>query len=261
MVLELVAFDVIVIVELPDWFAVNVPEEDNPTPDVLKVNVPFPIFDVRATVPVVAGRVNIVVPAIAVGVNVIVPDVAPGKAKLEIPVNARLPEDLLILTAVVPMCIVCSTAAAPISDSVHDTLVVPFTVLPVAPIVIVLSVNHLVVVAEFPVNVAASTVPPTLNKLVLGLKLKTVDPAVIVFLILGVLLPVSAINTGKNTELSVLSVGLIFSVLNDVIYGKAVHTSTPFPIFSRRVSVSNPLSPELRIGFISIHCCAVPRLI
>jgi len=149
-VLELVAFDVIVIVELPDWFAVNVPDEDSPTPDVLTVSVPFPIFDVRATVPVVAGRDSVVVPATEAGVNVIVPDVAPGKVKLEIPANARLLEGLLILTAVVPICIVCATAAAPISDNDHDTLSDPFTVLPVFPIVMVLSVSHLVAVLAFP---------------------------------------------------------------------------------------------------------------
>jgi oxygen-dependent protoporphyrinogen oxidase len=61
------------------------------------------LFEVRATVPVVAGSVMTVpVPAIAVGIICAVPEVEPGSVTLEIPVRARFAEARLRVTAVVP---------------------------------------------------------------------------------------------------------------------------------------------------------------
>lgn len=67
-VLALVAFDVTVKVELPDWLAVNVAEPDRPVPDTPIVKVPLltvGMSEVRANVPVVVGKVSVGVPAVA----------------------------------------------------------------------------------------------------------------------------------------------------------------------------------------------------
>ena len=65
--------------------------------------VTVPVSPVVTNVPVVAGIVIVVVPAVAVGTRVIVPEVAPGKAILEIPVSAKLAEDLFNAIDVVPI--------------------------------------------------------------------------------------------------------------------------------------------------------------
>ena len=104
-VFKLVALDVTVNVELPDWLAVNVAEPDKPVPDTAIVSVPLLTVgksEVNAIVPVVAGIVMVVAPATALGCSVVVPEVEPGIVTLEIPVNAWLAELRFKATAVVP---------------------------------------------------------------------------------------------------------------------------------------------------------------
>lgn len=79
-VLALVALDVTVNVDAPDWLAVNVAEPDRPVPETAIVNVPLltvGISEVRAIVPVVPGMVMVVVPATAAALNTVVPEVEP----------------------------------------------------------------------------------------------------------------------------------------------------------------------------------------
>ena len=64
-VFALVALEVTVKVEAPDWFAVKVAEPERPTPETPIVRVPSPVPEVKATVPVLAGKVIVFVPAIA----------------------------------------------------------------------------------------------------------------------------------------------------------------------------------------------------
>lgn len=69
-VLALVALEVIVKVDAPDWLAVNVADPDNPVPETPIVNVPLAISEVSAIVPVTAGIViTVPVPATAVGMS------------------------------------------------------------------------------------------------------------------------------------------------------------------------------------------------
>lgn len=65
-VFALVAFDVTVNVELPDWLAVKDAEPDRPVPEVASVRVPLltvGMSEVKANVPVAVGRVSVGVPA------------------------------------------------------------------------------------------------------------------------------------------------------------------------------------------------------
>ena len=101
-VLALVAFEVTVNVVAPDWLAVKDADPDRPVPATAIVRVPFPKSEVKATVPVLAGRVIVLVPATAVGCTVIVPEVEPGIATLKIPVRAWFADALFRTIAVVP---------------------------------------------------------------------------------------------------------------------------------------------------------------
>jgi hypothetical protein len=79
-VLALVALDVTVNEDAPDWLAVNDAEPDRPVPETAIVNVPLltvGISEVRAIVPVVPGMVMVVVPAVAAALNTVVPEVEP----------------------------------------------------------------------------------------------------------------------------------------------------------------------------------------
>ena len=108
-VFALVAFDVTVKVELPDWFAVNDAEPDKPVPDTAIVSVPLPtnagvfvtVIDVAARFVMVPEEYLTVVPVRVV----IAPDI-PRKcvvavAPIVVPVKVVMLDDVPVIVVIV----------------------------------------------------------------------------------------------------------------------------------------------------------------